>query len=145
MNNMRAKIVPLTIALHRMIRFASLGVLLLLAVPLTSGAGEPKPIVASVGEEFEIALESPGGAGRVWLLSKPLDEQRVKQVGRELRRHFQTNAPPRVSEVFRYKALAEGKTEIHLRFGTLLEQERVPARNTNFVVMIRQPRTKVAK
>ncbi len=118
---------------------------LLFLVGLETRASEPKPIAVGVGEEFEIVLESPRGADRQWLLAKPLDESLLKQSGREYRNRPASNAQLRTCEVLRYKALAKGKTEVHLKFASLFVRDQNPAATTNFVVVITKPSAKTGK
>lgn len=101
-------------------------------------AADPKPIVVAVGEEFEVVLDSPSGADRQWLLSKPLDESLLKQAGRQYRNQPVSNAPARRCEALRYKAVAKGKAELHLKFASLFEKDQSSVRKTNFVVVITQ-------
>jgi len=108
-------------------------------------AADARPILVKIGQEFEIVLDSPGGSGRQWLLSSPLDETRLKASGREYRRSGHPNAQVKTSEALRYKALAAGKAQIHLKFAALFAQNDATAPRTNFVVIITDPRPKPAR
>ncbi len=122
------------------------GPALVMMLLLSAKGADPKPILVSVGEEFEIVLDSPAaGADRHWLLSKPLDESRVKQLGREYRKAPVTNSRPRTCEVLRYQAVSKGKAEVHLKFASLFEENAKASRTTNFVVVIEQAAPKPAK
>jgi predicted secreted protein len=103
---------------------------------LTKAASEPKPITAAVGEEFEIVLESPSGSDCQWLLSKPLDETRLKTSGQEYKRRLPGRSQALGCEVLRFTALSEGKVQIHFRYGSLWEKGNAQAPTTNFVVVI---------
>jgi predicted secreted protein len=105
-------------------------------------AAEPKPIMVAAGQEFEITLESPSGSDHQWLLSKPLDENRLKQSDRKYKRGQAGGAG---SEVLRYKAIAEGKTQIHLQYAKLWDKSQAPAVSTNFVVVITKSVATAAK
>lgn len=105
-------------------------------------AAEPKPITVVAGQEFEITLESPSSGDHQWLLSKPLDESRIKQADRRYKRGA---AGGRGCEILRYKALAEGKTQIHLQYVSLWDKSQAPTRNTNFVVVVTKPLSTAAK
>jgi predicted secreted protein len=107
-----------------------------------AGAVEPKPITVAAGQEFEITLESPSGNDHQWLLSRPLDESRLKQSERRFKRGVGGRSG---SEVLRYKALAEGKTQIHLQYAALWDKSQAPSRNTNFVVVISKSVNTAAK
>jgi len=119
--------------------------LLFLLLGFAARAADPKPIVVGVGEEFEIVLDSPADPNRHWLLSKPLDGTRLKESGREYRKHTAGNAPPRTCEVLRYKALTKGKAEVHLKFASLFEQDQASKLRTNFVIVVTEPAAKPTK
>lgn len=103
---------------------------------IASEAAEPKPIAVAVGQEFELMLESPPSANCQWLLSAPLDDTRLQQRGREYRRTGPSGAHWRGCEVLRYKALAEGKAQIHLKYASLWQESARPVLSTNFSVVI---------
>jgi predicted secreted protein len=98
-------------------------------------AAEPKPIAAIVGQNFKITLDSNPSSGYQWLLAKPLNETLVKQAGRSYDRRA-PNPSGMGCECLIFKAISEGKTEIHLKYDRLWEQTAAPARRTNFVVVI---------
>ena len=112
---------------------AGLWLALVLAVPIVFAANPPKPVRAAVGEEFKIALESDPSSGKQWLIARPLDDRFLKFIGSEYRR-----GRPGVGgrDVLSFKALTEGTTQIHLKYGQLWERDETPARTTNFVVVI---------
>lgn len=92
-----------------------------------------KPVKAAVGQEFKLTLESNPSSGNQWVLARPLDERLLKFLGTEYRRG-RGGAPG--NEILSFRALAEGKTQINLKYGRLMEQDAAPARRTNFVVVI---------
>lgn len=95
-----------------------------------------KPVKAQIGQEFKLTLESNPSTGNQWLLARPLDERLLKFLGTEYRRG-RGGAPDAAGhEILSFRALAEGKTEIYLKYGKLWEQDVAPARKTNFVVII---------
>ena len=104
-------------------------------------AAEPKPINVTVGEEFRIELESDFSTGCQWLPYRPLDEKLLKLVGKPSRRREKPGAKVGF-EVLTYKALATGKTVIHLKYDRLWEKAAAPLRVTNVVVVISPPKTK---
>jgi inhibitor of cysteine peptidase len=99
-------------------------------------ATEPKPINVATGQEFKIALESNPSTGNQWLIARPLDESLVKLLGTEYKRGRPGAAGAGGHEVLSFKAVAEGKTQIHLKYGRLWEKDDGPTRTTNFVVVI---------
>jgi predicted secreted protein len=113
-----------------------------LLYPFVSRAAEPKPITVAVGQEFEISLESPSVVDHQWLLSKPLDESRLKQSDRRYKRGV---AGRHGIEILRYKAIAKGKTQICLRYASLWDNSQVPVQNTNFVILIGNSLSQAAK
>jgi predicted secreted protein len=115
----------------------ALAVLFAFALSLSSAlSAEPKPISVAVGQEFKLSLESNASTGNQWLIARPLDEQLVKLLGTEYKRGRPGNQGGTGNEVLSFKALAEGRTHIHLKYGKLFERDAVPARTTNFVVVI---------
>ncbi len=106
------------------------------AFVLTAAAAAPKPITVAVGQEFELVLESPPASNCQWLLSQPLDETHLQQRGREYRRAAPSGTRWRGCEVLRYKALAEGKTQIHLKYASLWQESSHPTLSSNFFVVI---------
>ena len=117
-------------------KFALLALSLALSVPLLTAA-EPKskPITVGIGDEFKITLESNASTGYEWLMARPLDENLLKMLGKDYRRG-RPGPGGGGHEILHFKALAEGKTQIHLKYGRLWEQDSSPARTTNFVVVI---------
>ncbi len=100
------------------------------ACVMTGLTAEQKPIQATVGQEFKIVLPSTGSADYQWLLARPLDENLLKQAGRSFDRRGGG------SECLVFRAVAEGRTEIRLKYDRLWEKSAAPARMTNFVVVI---------
>ncbi len=115
------------------------------AACLVVSAAEVKPISASVGQEFKIVLESNPSTGYQWLLAKPLNESMVKQAGRTYERPNPRQVGAPGSEVLKFTALCEGRTEIQLKYARLWENSGAPLRSTNFVVVITKEQAKSAK
>ena len=97
--------------------------------------GEQKPVSVAAGQEFKLTLESNPSTGNQWLLARPLDEHLLKYLGSEYRRRSSAPGAPG-TEILSFRALAEGKTDIRLKYGRLFESDSSPARKTNFVVVI---------
>jgi predicted secreted protein len=109
-------------------------VLLTLSCLVVVGAEEKsKPISTAIGEEFKLTLESNPASGNQWLLAHPVDERLLKLLRTEYRR---PRAGAAGCEILSFRAVAEGQTEIHLKYGKLWENDVAPARKTNFVVVI---------
>jgi len=110
--------------------------LLVLSCFLPQGfCAEEKPVSVAAGQEFKLTLEATPSTGNQWLLARPLDERLLKYLGSEYRRR--SGAPGASgNEILSFRALAEGKTDIRLKYGRLFERDSSPARKTNFVVVI---------
>ena len=115
-------------------KLAVLVLSLVLSVPAM--AADPKPIAAVVGDEFKITLESNPSTGNQWLIAKPLDAQLLKLLGSDFKRGRPGTPGGGGHEILSFKALGEGRTQIHLKYGRLWEQDVAPARTTNFTVVI---------
>src|SRR6185369_1179742 len=101
-----------------------------------AAAAEEKPITTAIGQEFKITLESTPSTGNQWLVAKPLNESLLKLLGSEYKRGRPGAVGAAGNEILSFKALAEGRTQIHLKYGRLWEKEAPSARTTNFVVVI---------
>lgn len=99
-------------------------------------AAEQKPITVALGQEFKIALESTPSTGNQWLIARPLDEGLLKLLRSEYQRGRPSKPGAAGNEILSFKALGEGKTQIHLKYASLWQKEASPARTTNFVVVI---------
>src|SRR5690242_199748 len=102
----------------------------------SASAAEPKPLKVALGQEFKIALESTPSSGNQWLIARPLDESLLKLLGTEYKRGRPGGPGAGGHEILSFKALSEGKTQIHLKYGNLWERGTGQTRTTNFVVVI---------
>jgi inhibitor of cysteine peptidase len=101
-------------------------------------AADDKPIAVATGQEFKITLESNPSTGNQWLIAKPLDERLLKLLGSEYKRARAGAPSASGNEILSFKALGEGRTQIHLKYGRLWEHDVAPTRTTNFVVVIKK-------
>jgi predicted secreted protein len=99
-------------------------------------ASDPKPILVGVNQEFKIALESDPSTGNQWLMARPLNENLLKLLGSEFKRGRANASGSAGSEILRFKALSDGKTQIYLKYSRLWQGDAVAALSTNFVVVI---------
>ena len=113
-----------------------LATLLALGLWYSPAIAAEKPISVGVGQEFKIVLESNSSTGNQWLMARPLDERLLKLLGSEYKRGRPGAVAAAGNEILSFKALGEGKTQIHLKYGKLWEGDTAPARTTNFVVVI---------
>lgn len=95
-----------------------------------------KPITVSVGQEFKIILEANSSSGNQWLMARPLDERLLKLLSNEYKRSRPGATGASGNEVLSFKALSEGKTQIHLKYAKLWERDAAPSQTTNFVIVI---------
>jgi len=111
----------------------------------TAGAAEPKPIAVKVGQEFKLTLQYNASTGYQWVLAKPLDEKLVKLLGTEYKRLDSKLVGAGGDMVWTFQALAEGKAQIGLNYVRPWEKGAKPAETTNFVVVIKAPKTPANK
>ena len=123
----------------------SLLICLALSWLTTAGAAEPKPIAVKVGQEFKLTLQYNASTGYQWVLAKPLDEKLVKLLGTEYKRLDSKLVGAGGDMVWTFKALAEGKAQIGLNYVRPWEKGAKPAETTNFVVVIKAPKTPANK
>ena len=97
---------------------------------------KPKPITVAAGEEFKLTLQSKPSSGNEWLLARPLDERLLKLLGSEYRRGRSGGPDAPGNQILSFRALAEGRTEIHLKYGRLWDGDVAPTLRTNFSVII---------
>jgi len=95
-----------------------------------------KPISVGIGQEFKIVLESNASTGNQWLMARPLDDRMLKLLGTEYKRGRPGTVGASGNEVLSFRALGEGKTQIHLKYAKLWEKDAAAVFTTNFVVVI---------
>ena len=109
-------------------------VLLTLAVSVL--AQDSKPITVTTGREFSVTLASNPTTGYKWDLAKPLDDKLIKLVTSEYVRPDTKLIGAGGKEVWTFKGVGEGKTEIDLKYVRPWEKDVEPVRKTNFVVVV---------
>lgn len=99
---------------------------------------DPSMITAKVGETFDITLDSNPSTGYSWKLSDNLTEGIVKLMN-------SSYTPPETQrkggggkEIWRFKAVAAGKTTITLEYVRPWEKDKPPAKKSIFEVIIQQ-------
>jgi predicted secreted protein len=95
-----------------------------------------KAISVGIGQEFKIVLEANSSTGNQWLMARPLDDRMLKLLGTEYKRGRPGAVGASGNEVLSFKALGEGKTQIHLKYAKLWEKDTAAVVTTNFVVVI---------
>lgn len=114
-------------------------VLATLAPALAAENPKQKPIAAAAGAEFEIKLPSDLRSDYQWLLAKPVDPGLLKFVRRSFKRPTPGAANATGTEVLTFKALAEGETSVHLKYGQVRAQSAASDRSTNVIIRISRP------
>ena len=109
---------------------------------LTSEAAQPKPITVTVGQEFKISLQYNASTGYQWEFGKPPDENFLKLLGTEYKRLESKLVGAGGDEIWTFKALAKGKTQLELNYVRPWEKGSPPAQRTNFVIVIKKPKAK---
>jgi inhibitor of cysteine peptidase len=94
-------------------------------------------IEVEAGEEFSIALASNRTTGYRWQLVTPLDEQIVKPVGSEYVAPAASRPGAGGEEVWTFRAVGPGKTEIALQYVRPWETGVAPAETARYVVVVR--------
>jgi inhibitor of cysteine peptidase len=123
----------------------SLLICLALACLMNAGAAELKPITVKAGQEFKLTLHANATTGYQWLLAKAPDERLVRLLGSEYKRLDSKLMGAGGEMVWKFQALAEGKTEISLNYIRPWEKGVKPVETTNFVVVIKAGKDKGKK
>jgi len=108
----------------------------LLTLAVSASAQNAKPITVTTGQQFNVKLASNRTTGYKWDLAKPLDAKLLTLVTNEYARPNPQLIGGGGNEVWTFKAVSEGKTEIALKYFRSWETNVEPARKTNFVVVI---------
>jgi inhibitor of cysteine peptidase len=108
----------------------------LLALASGASAEDSKPFTVEAGKEFSITLDSNPTTGYQWQLAKPLDETRTKYLANRYVKPESKLAGAGGKQVWEFRALRAGKTEIDLEYVRPWEQGVQPAQTTNFVVVV---------
>lgn len=95
------------------------------------------PMDAIVGHEFQVSLEANHTTGYQWQVGE-LDAKVVSLVGTEYKQHGETLAGSGGAEVWTFRGVAPGKTQITFRYVRPWEKDAAPARSETFTVNVRQ-------
>ena len=91
-------------------------------------------IDALVGQEFKITMQANPTTGYQWQLAKPLDETKVKLLGSQYRRDEPTLAGSGGAEVWTFRGIAKGRTDISFKYVRPWETNAAPARSETYTV-----------
>lgn len=97
----------------------------------------PNSLEAKVGQEFTITLESNATTGYQWQLAKPLDESVVKLVGSEYKAPQDGRVGQGGEEVWAFKAMGTGKTEVAMKYVRPWEKDVQPVEERTFTVTVK--------
>lgn len=117
--------------------------IILLVEGLDVLACAPKPVSTSdsleakVGQEFTITLESNATTGYQWQLAKPLDESMVTLVGSEYKAPQDGRIGQGGEEVWTFKAMGTGKSEIAMKYVRPWEKDVQPVEERTFTVTVK--------
>jgi len=111
----------------------------------TAQAGDPKPITVTAGKEFKITLQYNTSTGYQWVFATPPDEKLVKLLRTEYKQLDTKRVGAGGDMVWTFQALAEGKTKLELNCIRPWENKQKPAQTTNFVVIIKAPKSPAKK
>lgn len=109
---------------------------ILLGLTCALSAQESKPVTATTGTEFSFTLASNPTTGYHWELASPLDQKLLTLVTNEYVRPNTRLVGAGGNEVWKFKAISEGKTQIDLKYVRPWEKDVKPVQATNFVVVI---------
>jgi inhibitor of cysteine peptidase len=109
---------------------------------LNARAAEPQPIAVTVGQEFKISLQSNPTTGYQWEFAKRPDQRFLKGLGTKFEPSRSELAGAGGTQVWTFKALAEGKITLELRYDRSWEKKTPAAQRTNFMVVITNPKAK---
>jgi len=94
-------------------------------------------IETKVGQEFNITLDSNQSTGYGWQLAEPLDESILQLVGSEYEPPEGGGIGAGGQDLWTFKAVGEGETEIGLKYVRPWEEDGVPAKERTFTVTVR--------
>jgi len=101
-------------------------------------AADPTIITAEPGKTFTLTLDSNPTTGYRWQLANPVDEKHVKLISSEYHRPSTQLIGAGGKEIWNFKAVAAGTTEIHLKYIRPWETNMPPALSTNFLVTVKK-------
>jgi inhibitor of cysteine peptidase len=113
---------------------------ILLFVSSLASAQDSKPIAVTIGQEFSVSLASNPTTGFKWDLATPLNTNLLTLITNEYVRPNSALMGAGGNEVWKFKAVGEGKADIDLKYARPWEKAVQPAKKTNFVVVVSGPR-----
>jgi inhibitor of cysteine peptidase len=99
---------------------------------------QAKVIEAQAGQNFTIILKSNPTTGYQWQLAKPLDESIVQLISPEYLTDKTKLVGAGGKQVWVFKALKAGQTNISLKYVRPWEKNTPPQNEESFVIIIKQ-------
>ena len=90
------------------------------------------------GQSFTITLEANKTTGYEWQLAKPLDKRMVKLIGSEYLVDKTGLIGAGGKQVWVFKALKKGKTNIYMRYVRPWEKDIPPVKEEHFLIIIKK-------
>lgn len=100
------------------------------------GSGSEGAFHLTVGEEFKITLDSNATTGFQWSLAAPVNESVVKLVSNAYEAPQTRLAGAGGKEVWTFRAVGRGQTEIRMKYSRSWEKGTPPARGAVFSVTV---------
>jgi inhibitor of cysteine peptidase len=112
--------------------------LLLLFSAINISLAADTPVATTPGHQFTITLQANHTTGYSWKLAKPLGEKQVQLQSIDYKQTKPGQIAGGGQEVWTFKAVAEGKTGIHLKYVRPWETNVPPVQTTNFLVGVKK-------
>jgi inhibitor of cysteine peptidase len=107
-----------------------------LSAALTLLAQDSRTVTVTNGQEFSLPLASNPTTGYRWDLAKPLNTNFVRLLTNEYVRPDSRLMGAGGTEVWKFKAVTQGNTEIDLKYARSWETNVEPVQKTNIAVVI---------
>jgi len=95
-----------------------------------------RSIEVTIGQEFFIELEANATTGYQWQLTKPLNSSIIELLSTEYRVSENALAGSGGKEIWKFRAIDQGKTIISMKYIRSWEKDVPPAKNVQFRVVI---------
>ncbi|MDY6911539.1 MAG: protease inhibitor I42 family protein [Chloroflexota bacterium] len=97
-----------------------------------------QPIITDIGKKFIVTLESNHTTGYKWQLAEELDESIIELVNSEYQAPETDEVGVGGTEVWTFKAVGKGKTEISMEYIRSGAEDAVPAKSGTFAVVVEE-------
>lgn len=103
----------------------------------TEAFAETSQLQVQAGKEFTITLQSNRSTGYQWKLAKPLDKAVVKMMSSQYILPSKPIPGAGGEEVWVFKAVARGETQIHMEYVRPWEKGQAPARTATYSIVVK--------